>query len=229
MAKRGAKSSVAASEAQSTALTAPSATEQRLEVAKAALQSTKSQAEWLAQFIACDGDAHEASRLCEAAWFTDHDPERVAYLARECVKAPHVAPALEAWRADRKRLQERSKEAILGELALIGFSDPARAFDERGNLLPLNRMPPEVRRAVRKVRGDGSVEFHSKTDALGLLGKNQKLFTDSIELNGSLSLETLLEQAKTIEVERAELRRITQGGTDGTEGASVATVHTHGQ
>lgn len=98
--------------------------------------------------------------------------------------------------------QERTQitaDKILQELLLIARSDISKAFNKDGSLKPVHEIPEEVRRAISGVEvlenyvgGKGGkirthkVKFWDKVAALGLLGKNLRLFVDQVELKGTI-------------------------------------------
>lgn len=93
-----------------------------------------------------------------------------------------------------------SRERVLTELARIAFVDPADAYDEIGQLLPIREMPEDVRRSVSKIKvfehkdGQGEnadvygftkdIEFAQKKGALDTLAKHLGLAPDKHELSG---------------------------------------------
>ena len=99
--------------------------------------------------------------------------------------------------------QERTQitaDKILQELLLIARSDISGAFRKDGSLKPIHEIPEEVRRAISGVEtldtiipgGKGAknrvskLKFWDKVAALGLLGKNLRLFVDQVELKGTI-------------------------------------------
>jgi hypothetical protein len=113
------------------------------------------------------------------------------------------------------RLKEVDAAAILLELANIGFVDIGDLHDPvTGHPLPLAKIPPHVRRAIAGVKtmiapstekecDDGKItvagvctvvdyELWDKPKALALLGRAQGMFTDKVEVSGSLTLEQLV-------------------------------------
>lgn len=93
-----------------------------------------------------------------------------------------------------------SRERVLTELARIAFLDPAFAYDEIGQLIPIKQMPEDVRRTVSKVKifeqfdGRGEereligftkeVEFSPKKAALDSLLKYLGLLPEKLEHSG---------------------------------------------
>jgi phage terminase small subunit len=93
-----------------------------------------------------------------------------------------------------------TKERVLLEVARLAFSDPRKAFDENGNLLPVNDWPDEVAAAISGIeteelfegRGESrekvglthKIKFWDKGKQLELAGKYLGLFVDRHELTG---------------------------------------------
>jgi phage terminase small subunit len=122
----------------------------------------------------------------------------------------HVKVASAVAEAQRRRLErvEVKSDDILRELLRIATVDLAEAYDEAGNLKPIQEIPKDVRRAIAGIKvfeefdGFGKdrvkvgevreVKFWDKPRSLELLGKHLKLFTDVVEHQGKLTLEQLV-------------------------------------
>lgn len=97
---------------------------------------------------------------------------------------------------------EITQDRILQELACMAFLDPSDLYDDKGNLLPIEKMPEHARRAIAgmdieemaggaAVSEEGDIQhvamrtkklkLGDKKGALELLGKNQKMWTDRFE------------------------------------------------
>ncbi len=105
----------------------------------------------------------------------------------------------------RKNQSERTNitaDTVLQELLRIARTDIEGAFTEDMTLKPLHKIPEDIRRAIAGVeifeefQGKGKdrefigytkkVKFWEKTKALELLGKHLKLFTDNINVSGTV-------------------------------------------
>jgi phage terminase small subunit len=114
-----------------------------------------------------------------------------------------VAAAIADGQARRAQKLEITAERVLRELAKLAFYDPGELFDERGNLLPVQRLDETARAAItaldtetREVNGARTVVKKVKLADKGLnlerLGRYLKLFTDRVEHDGRVTLEQLV-------------------------------------
>lgn len=103
---------------------------------------------------------------------------------------------------------EITADLVLSEILKLASVDLGKAYDSKGNLLPIHEIPEDVRKAMAGVKvfeefdGVGrdrikvgevrEVKFWDKTKALELLGKHLKLFTDKIEHSGKITLAELV-------------------------------------
>jgi hypothetical protein len=90
-------------------------------------------------------------------------------------------------------------EHVLGRLFTISDADLSMCY-KGGQLLPMDEWPTDVRRALKTIETQINDEGHvtkklQLTDplrAMELLGKHVKMFSDKIDVSGSLSLEALV-------------------------------------
>ena len=100
-----------------------------------------------------------------------------------------------------------SAEMVLRELMHLAFLDPQDVFFPDGTIKPLSEMPEAARRAISGIDfatvgiGEGShtvekIKLHSKTQALDLLGKHLKLFTErrEVEHTGEVTFNMVLQK-----------------------------------
>lgn len=97
---------------------------------------------------------------------------------------------------------EAKSDDVLRELVRLATVDVGGAFDGKGRLLPLSKMPEDVRRAISGVEveelwgddGEGGrtqvgvlrkVKFWDKGKALDQLGRHLGLFKDRVEFTGA--------------------------------------------
>lgn len=124
--------------------------------------------------------------------------------------------AEEISRIQKPRLDklEITAERVLRELALLGFSNMLdyMTVNEEGSAdIDLSELTRDQAAAIQEISvdmtggsGDGKRELvprmkfklANKRDSLELLGKNLKLFTDKVELSGSIGLADAIAEAR---------------------------------
>ncbi|WP_163998666.1 terminase small subunit [Pyxidicoccus caerfyrddinensis] len=175
----------------------PSPSSDRTEPAEPARGLTPKQAAFVREYLVDSNGKQAAIR----AGYTELSAE---VTASKLLRNPKVRESVEAGKAVVAERAEVEAVEVLRELKRIGFSDPGRVLDADGALLPLHKMPEDIRRAIASVEvedlfaGKGEervqvgtltkVKFWDKPKSLELLGKYLKLFTDKVELGGELKL-----------------------------------------
>lgn len=137
----------------------------------------------------------------EAARAAGYSPDSAGSIGHELLKKPEIQTRLADAASTRVRKLDITGDRILMEVARIAFVDLARAYDPEGNLLPLNRIPEDVRRAIAavdvfeeflgrgydkaKIGHTKKLKLHDKLKALELLGrwKELALWKDSLEVD----------------------------------------------
>ena len=97
----------------------------------------------------------------------------------ELLKHSLVAAEIARRRAPIAKKSELTAERVMQELSNIAFFDPASMYDESGNLLSINEMPEETRRAIAGIeqtvgpKGDktSKLRLSSKLGSLELAAK----------------------------------------------------------
>lgn len=163
---------------------------------------------------------------------------------RAAEKAGYATPATAATKVLKKpivqqllghRLQERiwrcevDADRVLRELMAIGLFNPQDMFDEKGEMIDLLKLPPQVARAVRSVKvsyqespdEEGNfnmiknveLQFWDKMAALQLLARHLGMLQDKIQVQHGLvegpSGDALLKVIEHIEQEKREAQRRT--------------------
>lgn len=96
---------------------------------------------------------------------------------------------------DRK---EWSKERILEELKYMGSYNIQDAVNPDGRLKKIRDLPEDLARSIKEVDADGGIKF---TDKLAALRDKQKLLglnVEQVELSGTVTLESLILQARSL-------------------------------
>ena len=128
-----------------------------------------------------------------AALAAGYAPRSAAEQASRLLKRGRIARALTVARAGEVEAVNASAERIVLELARIAFLDPAAMFDGNGDLLPIGRMPVDVRRAI------SSFDVEERTDGLG-----RTVTTRKIRLAAKADALRLLAQIRGLLVERVQ-------------------------
>lgn len=130
-------------------------------------------------------------------------------------KIGHRFKAGESGNPEGRPKSDISPKRILEELARLAFLDPRKLFDEQGELVPIHKLDEETAAAIagldheeiysgrgkdrQKIGRTAKVKLIQKTQALELLGKYHKLFTDRVEHSGDDELlAALLEGRKRV-------------------------------
>lgn len=136
------------------------------------------------------------------AYLVDQNATQAAISAGYSKKTAHSqGPRLLEHVGIKKAIQEEfdkravrvqvTADDVLRELKRLAFVDFSKAYDSKGELLPVNKMPEDVRRAIAGIdlvsrRGikTKKVKFYDKAKSLEMLGRHLKLFTDVKEVTG---------------------------------------------
>ena len=116
-----------------------------------------------------------------------------------------VRAAIDAHLTEAAETAGATVEFVLRELLRLATADVSKAFDEDGQLLPIHKIPKDVRLAISGIdvavdgRSGGTVKkvrFWSKDKSLEMLGRHLKMFTDKVEHSGTVELAEKLERAR---------------------------------
>lgn len=144
-------------------------------------------------------------------WHITHAAQRAGYSAKTARntgwRLMRQEKTQDAIQDALQRQQERTRitaDRALEEMARIAFADLRKAFDEEGNLKPIQDMPEDVARAIASVKvitnpaREGEeitytkqVRFWDKPKALEQIGKHFQMFVDNVNLNGNLQVEVV--------------------------------------
>lgn len=116
------------------------------------------------------------------------------------LKSASVKTLVEKAMKERGERMQITADAVLERLWQIANSDLAKAFDSKGNLLPIHEMPQEARAAIasldteelfegqgeeRQVKGlSRRAKQWDKVKALELVGKHLGMWKDKVEVSG---------------------------------------------
>jgi phage terminase small subunit len=120
------------------------------------------------------------------------------------LRKAQVAAEIQRRMTKREERVEVTSDTVLRELLLVATTDLSKAYDTGGNLLPIQDIPEDCRRAIAGIKvfeefdGYGEnrvkvgevreVKFWDKPKALELLGKHLKLFTEVVESTSTVNV-----------------------------------------
>lgn len=168
------------------------------------------------------------SRAVREAGYNVDDPDRMAEVAKYLLKVPHVRKLIETRSRELLNRYEAGAERVIEELATIAFLNPGdmiRADEEGQAVLDLRDMTDRQWKAIASIEieekttvdpatGDNvttkTTKFKpmDKLKAIEALGRHHRLFTDKIEVSGTVDL------AARIKAARDRMRQARDGQTD---------------
>jgi phage terminase small subunit len=143
-----------------------------------------------------------------AAKAAGYSPKTSGSQANRLLKNANIRKAIGL--AQEQRAEDVAIEArdILLELRRVALCDIGEAFDADGKLKPLRDIPIDVRKAMSAIKSEElfegrggerqrigdvrEVKFWNKVEALSLLGKHLKMFSERIDHHHVVSLEQLV-------------------------------------
>ena len=117
---------------------------------------------FIAEYLKCN----EATSAAKSAGYSAKSAQVIGC---QLLKHPKVAAEIARRRAPIAKKSELTAERVMQELSNIAFFDPASMYDESGNLLSINEMPEETRRAIAGIE-QGLLGKPSKIKAVSKLG-----------------------------------------------------------
>jgi phage terminase small subunit len=143
----------------------------------------------------------------QAAIRAGYSQDSAREIGSENLSKPDIQTRLQELMEPRNKALDTSRERILEELAHIAFhrvSDAVETFNEHGvTYKPFANINHRVIKGIREKRDkDGNsfvdVEFHDKLDALNLLGKYRKLWSEGGEVRLPIPVTIKSTDGKTI-------------------------------
>lgn len=144
----------------------------------------------------------------QAAIRAGFSPRTAREQASQLLTIPAIKEKIEAMSEKRAKKVEVEADDILLELQRLGHADVRAMYDDAGCVKQPKDWPEAIARAVASIEveelfeGKGQdrkwigytkkVKFWNKPQALELMGKHKKLFTDKLEVTGNVTLEQLI-------------------------------------
>lgn len=127
--------------------------------------------------------------------------KKTAYsIGQENLNKPEIAAAIADRRAEIAVKAEVTQERIVAEFARMAFYDPASlASQPMAGPSDIPNLPEEVRRAIVgwgwDRAGNFTLKLADKNAALTNLGRHLGMFTDKVDVNGTMNINVLPEDA----------------------------------
>lgn len=121
-------------------------------------------------------ETSDGTKAAKSAGYSD----KTAHVqASQLLRHPSIAAEIARRRAPIQKKSQITAERVMQELSNLAFFDPASMYDESGNLLSINEMPEETRRAIAGIeqtvgpKGDktSKLRISSKLGSLELAAK----------------------------------------------------------
>lgn len=134
-----------------------------------------------------------------AARRAGYSPDSARSISHSMQTRPHVREEIERRLAERRARAAITTAHVENWIRDVTELDILDLVDEEGNVRPLDQIPVHARRAIRKVTrtvkddpiyGDQvtvCLELWDRLKAIEMYGKYKKMFTDKIDLNGSMT------------------------------------------
>lgn len=147
----------------------------------------------------------------QAAIRAGYSPKTAAAQGSRLLKNVEVQQAIAQRQAQVSQSAGVRAEDVLRQLMRIGFCDIRKAYDEKGNLLPIKDLPDDIALAVsgidvEEIQGPDDenpqtlrvrkLRFPDRNKALELLGKHLKLWVDKVEHSADGSFAEMLKAAR---------------------------------
>ena len=135
------------------------------------------------------------------------------------LKNVEVAKAVQEAMDKRAAKLDIDSERILQEIARLAYIDPRKVFNEHGQLLPIHQLPDEIAVCIASIEvvttrvpgGEPTdvehttkIKFWDKRGSLELLGRHKKLFTDKLEVEGSVTMQSHVDRLRRVKTKQQE-------------------------
>jgi phage terminase small subunit len=144
-----------------------------------------------------DGNASAAARR---AGYSERTARQIG---DENLSKPDIAEAIAKAQAKRLERNEVTADRVIAQLAATAFHDPLKAFDDHGNLRPLDQIDAETRSAMVIEITDGfdgygnpvqtrKTKFMDRNVALDKLARHLGLLVDKVKVSGDAANPLML-------------------------------------
>jgi phage terminase small subunit len=136
----------------------------------------------------------------QAAIRAGYSERTAGSIASENLQKPEIQAEIQHQIENRSKRTEITQDRVLLEIARLAFNDPRKAFDDNGNLLPVQQWPDDVAAAISSIKvteqridNEGEeviasqikeIKFWDKGKQIELAGKHLAMFSDKLTLAG---------------------------------------------
>lgn len=129
----------------------------------------------------------DAIRAAMVVWPRLRSRVTASNKASHVLAMPKVAALVAELKVQQFKRLDLKGDDVLQELMRLANVDPGRLFDEDGAMLPVHRLPEDIRRCISSIEydqltGRPKVRFWSKPDALAMLAKHFKVCVERVEV-----------------------------------------------
>lgn len=122
----------------------------------------------------------------QRAGYSAKDGRTAATKGSHLLGRPDVAALVASLKAAQFKRLDLKADDVLQEFMRLADVDPGKLYDADGQMLPVYKLPIEVRRCISSIEydvaGRPKVKFWSKTEALGMLAKHFKVCVERVEV-----------------------------------------------
>lgn len=137
----------------------------------------------------------------QAAIRAGYSERTAGAIASENLQKPQIQAEIQKQIENRSKRTEITQDRVLLEIARLAFNDPRKAFDDDGNLLPVQQWPDNVAAAISSIKVTEikpknadeeettetylkEIKFWDKGKQIELAGKHLAMFTEKVEHTG---------------------------------------------
>lgn len=128
---------------------------------------------------------YDGGAAYKRAGYEPSNDNSACVMACRLLRQVHIQDAIEEETKALNRTARLSVERVLREIVSLATADVANAFDEDGNLLPIQQIPEPTRRAIAAYEEEPTltgmkrkVRFWDKGKALDMAGKHLGMFLE---------------------------------------------------
>ncbi len=149
------------------------------------------------------------SNATQSAIRAGYSKKTAMQIGEQNLRKLDIATGIAVAQAERAKRTEITQDRVLKEYAKLGFLDPRKFYDDKGNLIPIHELSADVAATLTgmdvqtiytkdgDMMGDlKKIKFGDKKAALDSVAKHLGMFVERHEIFGSLTLEDKLRKIR---------------------------------